>query len=120
MEKKDNTVGKDSFLLYKNTAGQIMLSYGVIRNKNRLPDVGSTVIVSNDSNIVCFDAALFLDHGLAIVDCARLNEKRLTKYTNYWYVIDLTDHTLKKTVENDMYIGFTSITKRKLMKFSHP
>lgn len=31
------------------------------------------MIVTTDKSIECFDAALFLDHGLAIVDCLRYN-----------------------------------------------
>jgi hypothetical protein len=37
IEPKDNTVGKDSFLLYKSTTGAIMLTYGIIRDKSLLP-----------------------------------------------------------------------------------
>jgi hypothetical protein len=120
VEPKDNSVGRDSFLLYKDATGTVLLSYGIIRDKGYLPDVKSTAIVTNDKDVVCFDAALFLEHGLAIVDCAKTRGTAFTTYNNLFYIIDLTDHSLKKIVPNDMYIGFTSITKRKFMKFSHP
>lgn len=70
VQPKDNSVGQDSFLLYSDSKG-IHLSYGIIREKNRLPDINSTVTVTTDSSVSCFDAALFLDHGLAVVDCAK-------------------------------------------------
>ncbi|CAM6004635.1 unnamed protein product [Sphagnum balticum] len=71
VEPRFNSVGRDSFLLYKDLTGTIFLSYGIIRNRDQLPDVTSTTIVTNDKNVNCYDAALFLEHGLAIVDCAR-------------------------------------------------
>ena len=120
VEQKGNGVGKDSFLLFKDKANRTMLSYGIITDKYRLPDINSTAVVTEEADVVCFDASLFLDHGLAVVDCAKVGSKVFTTYTNYWYIIDLTDHTVKKKLQNDIYIGFTSITKRKLMKFSHP
>jgi len=98
VEPKDNSVGRDSFLLYKDATGTVMLSYGLIRDKGQLPVVNSTAIVTTDKNIVCFDAALFLDHGLAIVDCAKIGGTLFTTYTNLFYIIDLTDHSLKKVV----------------------
>lgn len=119
VEPKGNTVGQDSFLLYSDSSG-IHLSYGIIRDKNRLPDVNSTVTIPTESDEVCFDAALFMDHGLAIVDCAKKGGKIFSTYTNNWYIMDLTTHTLKKKVQNDIYIDFQTITRRKLMKFSHP
>lgn len=76
--------------------------------------------MTSEPDEVCFDAALFLDHGLAVVDCAKKGGKAFSYYTNYWYVVDLTTHTIKKKIKNDIFIGFTSITRRKLLKFSHP
>ena len=76
--------------------------------------------VTSDPDVTCFDAALFLEHGLAVVDCTKKGEKVFSSYANYWYILDLTDHTIKKIIKNDIYIGFSKITKRKLLKFSHP
>ena len=45
IEKQDNTVGRDSFLLYKNNANATTLTYGVIDKKDRLPTVNSTAII---------------------------------------------------------------------------
>ena len=120
VEQKDNTVGNDSFLLYQNLAGATILTYGTIKKQGYLPEINSTAIVTSDKNVVCFDAALFLDHGLAVVDCAEKGTKTFSTYTNYWYIINLADHSVKKKLQNDLFIGYTSITRRKLMKFSHP
>jgi hypothetical protein len=120
IEPRDNSVGNDSFLLYQNNAGAHVLAYGQIKRDGMLPEINSSVIVTSDKDVVCFDAALFLDHGLAVVDCAKVGGKLFSTYTNYWYIVDLTNHSIKKKLQNDLYVGFTSITKRKLMKFSHP
>lgn len=120
IEPKDNSVGRDSFLLYKDLMGTTMLSYGIIKDKTTLPQVDSTAIVTTEKDVSCFDAALFLDHGLAIVDCARKTDSLFNAYRNYFYIIDLTTHALKKVVENDLFVSFKSITKRRMMKFSHP
>ena len=37
IEPKDNTVGRDSFLLYKDFANTTFISYGIIRDKGSLP-----------------------------------------------------------------------------------
>ena len=113
-------MGRDSFLLYKDLSGTVMISYGIIKDKNYLPVVNSTAIVTTDKDIVCFDAALFLDQGMAIVDCARKGGSLFSTYKNLFYFIDLTNHSVKKIIENDLYVGFRSITKRKMMKFTHP
>ena len=63
--------------------------------------------MTSESDVSCFDAALFLDHGLAVVDCAKKGGKVFSTYTNYWYIVDLTDHTIKKKIQNDMYIGYS-------------
>ena len=97
IEPKDNSVGRDSFLLYKDNGGTIWLNYGIIRSKDRLPETSSSVIVSSDKNVICFDAALFLDHGLAVVDCVKTGQSFFSKYTNYWFIIDLTNSG-KKTL----------------------
>jgi hypothetical protein len=107
VEKQDNTVGRDAFLLYKNNAGAIMLTYGILDKKDRLPSVNSTAIIETDENVTCFDAALFLDHGLAVVDCVKKGGKLFSTFTNYWYIVNLASqsHEIKK-IENDLYVGF--------------
>lgn len=73
VEKKDNTVGRDSFMLYKDITGSYHFTYGQITDKRSLPHFNTTMVVTTDKNVQCFDAALFLDHGIAIIDCVRLN-----------------------------------------------
>lgn len=120
LEPKDNTVGKDSFLLYRDNAGTIKLAYGQIKRDGSLPEINSTVDISKDPALSCFDAVLFMEDGLAVVDCTLKGGKVFSTYTNYWYIVDLTNHSIKKTLKNDLYVGYTEITKRQLVRFSHP
>jgi hypothetical protein len=120
VEQKENTVGTEFFILNKDNSNTTLLSYGLIRNKGRIPDIHASIPIPLEQDEVCFDAALFLDQGLAIVDCAKKGGKVFSTYTNYWYVVDLTSQTIKKKIQNDLYIGFTDISKRKLLKFTHP
>lgn len=59
---------------------------------------------------------MLLDYGLAIVDCAK-KQKESVLYDNYFVYIDLTTHNVTKTVKNPVYVKYSSITKRKLMKY---
>ncbi len=94
IEKKDNGVGKDSFILYKEITGSYHFAYGNITDKRVLPHIHTTKIVTTDKNVKCFDAALFLDHGIAIVDCLRVNVNNLDEpFTNLFFYLDLTNHT---------------------------
>jgi len=121
IEKKDNSVGRDSFILYKDMTGSYHFSYGTINDKNSLPQFNTTMIVTTDKNVKCFDAALFLDHGLAIVDCLRVNVNNDDQpFTNIFFYLDLTGHTVAKVIQNEVYADFRTVTKRKLAKFTNP
>lgn len=120
VQQSGNGVGTDSFILYNDTNSVIRLAYGVISDQKKLPKVNATVDVTSDKNVQCFDAALFLDHGLAIIDCVRTDSTLLFSLVNEFYIVDLTTKTLKTIVRSDMFVNFQSITRRKLMKFSHP
>jgi hypothetical protein len=47
MEHKDNGVGRDAFILYKDFTGSIHFNYGIIRSKSSLPELNSTALVTN-------------------------------------------------------------------------
>ena len=121
IEKKDNGVGKDSFILYKDITGSYHFTYGVITDKTSLPTFNTTMIVTTDKNVRCFDGALFLDYGLAIVDCIRINPNNTDQpFTNIFFYLDLTGHKITKIVQNELYADFRMVTRRKLAKFTNP
>jgi hypothetical protein len=121
IEKKDNSVGKDSFILYKDITGSYHFAYGQITDKRSLPHFNTSFIVTTDKNVQCFDAALFLDHGIAIIDCLRNNINNLEEpFTNLFFYIDLTEHKITKIVQNAVFADFKTVTKRKLATFTNP
>lgn len=54
------------------------------------------------------------------MDC--LHEKPSDPYPfeNHFYYVDLTTHAVSHTVRNDIFVEFTKITKRKIMKYHDP
>jgi hypothetical protein len=46
IEEKDNTVGRDAFLLFQNNQKATFLSYGIIKDKNKIPEITSTTPVT--------------------------------------------------------------------------
>ena len=55
-----------------------------------------------------------------MVDCARKTSSFFTTHDNLFYVVDLTTHTVKKIIENDLFLGYSLISRRSMLKFSHP
>jgi len=51
--------------------GSIIFSFGKIIDQQHVPTLDFTVIVSTDKTVQCYGAALLLDYGLAIIDCAK-------------------------------------------------
>lgn len=41
---------------------------------------------------------MFLDHGLGIVDCVKKGDKIFSTYQNIFYIVDFTDHSIKKMI----------------------
>lgn len=57
------------------------------------------MIVTMDKNVKCFDAALFLDYGLAIVDCLKVNASNSDEpFINIFFYLDLTGHKVTKVI----------------------
>jgi len=99
-----------------------MLSYGTIdpNDKGKLPHFNTTVKVTSDNQTYCYDAALFLEHGLAIVDCAKKSKSFFASHDNIFIVVDLVNGKELNRIPNDLFIPFSQINRRSLLKFSHP
>ena len=98
--------------------GAYIFSYGKIKDEYHIPSVDFTVIINDQvlSGAKCFGAAMLLDYGLAIIDCST-RQKESLYYDNYFVYVDLTTHKISKIVKNAMYVKYTEITKRKIMKY---
>lgn len=73
--------------------------------------------MTSDPNVKCFGAALLLDYGLAIIDCLQPIIHTSASLQNFFYYVDLTTHNVTRQVKNSMYVKYTNITKRKIMKY---
>lgn len=117
IEHDGNGWGKDSYILYHDST-QTIFQYGVVNSQAHLPEFNLTVIVSNDTDLHCFGAALMLDYGLAIVDCIRnIVDSGVNKHQNEFHYVDLTNSTITKVVKNSLYVKYSSVTRRKILQF---
>jgi hypothetical protein len=116
VEKNGNTWGKESYIMYKDISGAIHFAYGIQKDDHEVPEMGFTALISNDPNVQCFSAVLFLEYGEAIVDCVRKSDT----LENYFYFVNLVDHSIIQQKQNDMFVDFQTITKRKLIKYRNP
>lgn len=76
-----------------------------------VPQFDFTLTVTKTKTERCFGAALFLDYGLAVVDCMNVTgtgEDQVLQ--NFFVYIDLPNHEILKTVNNPMFVKFTEIT----------
>ena len=88
--------------------GAYIFSYGIIKDEYHVPSVDFTVIINDQvlPGAKCFGAAMLLDYGVAIVDCAKRQKESLL-FDNYFIYIDLTSHKITKLVKNPVYVKYT-------------
>lgn len=88
------------------------MTFGIY-SSNSILDKSSTVLISDQEDVVCFNSVLFSEHNVSIVDCI----KKSSDYSdNYFYYVDTVKLTVLKTVRNMMYYFFKNITKRDMIK----
>lgn len=62
-----------------------------------------------------------LDWGLAIIDCMKTTvDHGVVTLQNSFHYVDLTSGNITKIVKNPMYVPYTKVTQRKLIKFHDP
>jgi hypothetical protein len=95
---------------------------GTIKSQTSVPVLDDPIIVEFSKDTRCFDAAVFLDHGVAVVDCVVSNSSELGfgSLQNKFIYIDLTKRQVSKSVNNEMYVSFTNMTKRRVTRFHDP
>jgi hypothetical protein len=83
---------------------------GTIKSQTSVPVLDDPIIVEFSKDTRCFDAAVFLDHGVAVVDCVVSNSSELGfgSLQNKFIYIDLTKRQVSKSVNNEMYVSFTN------------
>lgn len=89
------------------------IRWGSASANETIPNLTEEVTVESEKNIYCYDAIWLREEHIAIVDCAKEAPDELQ---NIFIYINTTSQTvLPKTFENDMYVGFTTITRRRMV-----
>lgn len=97
------------------------MHYGFLTNNNSAPVINNAIPVESFSNTTCFDAVIFPVQNLIIVDCAVKLSKISPSgfsYQNQFYYFRISDGVFVKIIENDMFIPFKQMTKRKMQIYS--
>lgn len=71
--------------------------------------------VESDPKIICFDAVWITSSNTIMVDCVK--QANFALQNVFLYINATSQQVINKQVNNDMWIGFTSITRRKIMHF---
>ena len=69
------------------TAGGIYFTYAIRNESHHIPEFEFTVLISPDKNVRCFGAALFMEYGIAIVDCLHDKPGIFSKFENHFYYV---------------------------------
>lgn len=94
--------------------GTTVINWGVSSAPGQVPDLTNNVILENDSSVQCFDAVWLRAEMLIMVDCVQKSSTIGIGLTNYFYYINSSSKATLGKVKNDMYVGFTTITHRKI------
>lgn len=68
IDKKGNAWGS-TFVVVTERAEKTFVHYGVINSNVSTPVVNNYVVVESRTNTTCFDAVLFKEQDLILVDC---------------------------------------------------
>lgn len=107
IEQDANGWGKESFLIYKDSNGITRFVYGLMKDNYHVPQFDFTLQITNSSSENCLGAALFLDYGMAVIDCIKSTGDKSNPLQNYFIYVDLATHNIIKTVNNPMFVKFT-------------
>ena len=117
LTKVGNNWGQQ-FITLSQTAGKVVVHYGILNDNTRVPVINNYINVVEDRiNTTCFDAVLFPIQDRIIVDCV---ERRTSKnsrgqwYDNIFYYFKISNGDKVRTLKTEMFIPFTTIAKRKL------
>lgn len=90
------------------------IRWGAASANDTIPILTESVVVEREPNISCYDAIWMRDQHLAIIDCAKKDTSG--KLHNIFMYVNTTSQTpLPTIVENDMYVSFSTITRRRMV-----
>jgi len=104
VQERGNDWGDYAHLL-TDDLGQTMLHLFSLKDKKGAPQLVQSFLVEYQADTYCFDAALFLDQGLAIVDCAEQsrNSSNPIGVKNKFIYVDVASGGIRKVVYNELY-----------------
>jgi hypothetical protein len=121
IEQKGNAWGSHYHFVVEDGSATYLFT-GTIKSQQSVPVLDDPIIVEFSNNTKCFDAVQFPDHGVAIVDCvvSSTNSLGFLGLRNKFIYIDLATRQPTKQVDNEMYVGFSNITSRRMTRFQDP
>ena len=112
IQRKGNAWGK-SFIALAERGERTYVHFGILNNNESAPIINLYISVENNTNTTCYDAVVFMEKGIIMVDCAvHLSKKddREYSYENYFYYFKISDGSpIGKPIKNEMYIPFEKI-----------
>lgn len=90
------------------------IRWGFASANDTVPELSKSLVVESEPNTYCYDAIWMMDQHLAIVDCAK-NVERGELQNIFIYVNTTSGTVLPTIVENDMYVKYRTITRRRMV-----
>lgn len=115
----DNTWGTN-FISISERNFTTTVRWGKMSVTESIPDILGEVDIPS-TNLVCYDAVLFTDLSLAMVDCStRVGSEELGfMYTNKFVYIDTVQKkVLPDMVDNELYVPYMNIRHRRFFKYT--
>jgi hypothetical protein len=91
-----------------------VVNWGVSDRTHLVPDLVNQVMIENDTKVQCFDAVWIRNENIILVDCVQNSSSLGIGLVNYFYYVNASSKQTIGKVKNDMYVGFTKITYRKI------
>jgi hypothetical protein len=120
LQPMDNSWGSD-FVTLSEVNYTTTVRWGKLQAREAIPEIQGTVVINTTDNLVCFDAVLFRDQFLVMVDCAIRTGSPDTGYDfqNQFLYINITEQKLLPwNISNEMYVPFRHIWHRKFYKYT--
>jgi len=114
MDHEDNHWGK-KLVTVSEAANSTIVRWGISSSIDAIPTLDEHATVESDPKIVCFDAIWLRASGLILVDCVKKANFALQNV--FLYLNATSQQIIQKQVINDMWIGFTSISRRKIFHY---
>lgn len=114
MDHIDNYWGS-KLVIVSDAGNSTIIRWGSSATLDAIPTVNNEATLESDPKTICFDA-IWLNHSQTImVDCVKQGNYALQNV--FLYLNATSKQVIQKQVYNDMWVGFTSITRRKIVHY---